>query len=48
MLNSTGLPDPPPVAAGVYEPPVTAGDGGVDVKLIDCGACACGDWKMNA
>jgi hypothetical protein len=36
MLNVTGLPDAPPVAAGVYVPPTTAGLGGVDVKVTAC------------
>jgi len=35
-LNVTGFPDAPPVAATVYEPPVSAGFGGADVKVIVC------------
>jgi hypothetical protein len=39
MENSTGLPEPPPLAAGVYDVPGRPGWGGLDVKLM---ACDCG------
>jgi hypothetical protein len=41
MLKVTGLPDPPPVAVTGYVRPNEHGQlGAVDVKLIDCAACA--------
>jgi hypothetical protein len=41
MLKVTELPDPPPVAVAVYVCPGEQGQvGAVDVKLIDCAACA--------
>ena len=39
-LKRTTLPDAPPVAVTVYEPPTNPGSGGIEVKLIDCGCGA--------
>src|SRR4051812_2099228 len=36
--KTTGLPEPPPVAVGVYLPPSTAWSGRGEVKVIVCGA----------
>jgi hypothetical protein len=36
-LKRTGLPDPPPKAVTVYDPPTIAGFGGLEVKLTACG-----------
>ena len=40
--NTTGLPDAPPVAVTVYEPPTAASDGGVEVNVIVCVPLATG------
>src|SRR5581483_8706986 len=37
IVNTTGLPDAPPVALTGYEPPTTAAAGGVDVIVMCCG-----------
>jgi hypothetical protein len=35
--NVTGFPEPPPVAASVYEPPTDGSEGGVEVNVTTCG-----------